>query len=271
MSPDSAFWLSLILKMAVTAGFVVAAAMVTERAGPVIGALVATLPIAAAPAYFFLALDHDAAFIAQSALGSIAAHTATGVFAVVYAMLAQRRSMAVSVAGALGGWFAIALLMRRVDWAFPALAAVNLAVFGVCVALAECYRHAAMPPVARRWYDVPLRAAMVAGLVAAVVGLSNRVGPMFTGLLAIFPIVMTCLMLIFHPRVGGPATAALISNTLWGLVGLSVALFVLHLVTVPLGTATGLSLALVTSVAWNFGVWRLRRRFGASAAPQRRP
>ncbi len=128
-----------------------------------------------------------------------------------------------------------------------------------------------MPPVARRWYDVPLRAVMVALLVAAVVGLSNRVGPTLTGLLAIFPIVLTCLMLIFHPRVGGPATAALISNTLWALVGLSIALFVLHLATVPLGTAAGLSLALATSVAWNFGLWRLRRRSGATAAAQRRP
>ena len=34
MSPDLLFWLSLALKMAVTAGFVIAAAMVAERAGP---------------------------------------------------------------------------------------------------------------------------------------------------------------------------------------------------------------------------------------------
>ena len=63
MSPDLLFWLSLLLKMAVTAGFVVGAAMVTERVGPTIGALVATLPIAAGPAYVFLALDHDSEFI----------------------------------------------------------------------------------------------------------------------------------------------------------------------------------------------------------------
>ena len=63
--PTSLFWLSLALKMAVTAGFVVVAAMVAERAGPAIGALVATLPIAAGPAYFFVALDHDAAFISR--------------------------------------------------------------------------------------------------------------------------------------------------------------------------------------------------------------
>jgi hypothetical protein len=269
MPPDLVFWLSLILKMAVTAGFVVAAAMVTERAGPVVGALVATLPIAAAPAYFFLALDHDAVFIAQSAFGSAAAHVATGVFAVVYAALAQRSGVAASVGAALASWGAAAAVMRSVEWTLLTLATVTLAVFAVCIALAARYCRTPMPPVARRWYDVPLRAGLVAALVAAVVGLSHRVGPALTGLLAIFPVVMTSLMLLFHPRVGGPATAALIGNTLWGLVGLSVALFVLHLVTVPLGTAAGLTLALATSVAWNFGVWRLKRRFGGGTANHR--
>ena len=57
MSPELLFWLSLALKMAVTAGFVVVAAMVAELAGPAIGAIVATLPIAAGPAYFFVALQ----------------------------------------------------------------------------------------------------------------------------------------------------------------------------------------------------------------------
>src|SRR4029079_8263945 len=97
MSPDLLFWLSLALKMAVTAGFVVLAAYVAERAGPAIGAIVATFPIAAGPAYFFVALDHDAAFISASAIGSIAAHAATAVFSVVYIVLAQRHGVAFSV------------------------------------------------------------------------------------------------------------------------------------------------------------------------------
>ena len=86
-----------------------------------------------------------------------------------------------------------------------------------------------MPLIVRKWYDVPVRAFMVACLVAAVVGLSGRVGPIVTGLLAVYPIVMTSLMLIFQPRVGGPATAALIANTMWGLVGFSACLFTVHL------------------------------------------
>ena len=63
--------------MAVTAAFVVSASVITERSGPAIGALVATLPISAGPSYVFLALDHDAAFIAEGALASLPVNAAT--------------------------------------------------------------------------------------------------------------------------------------------------------------------------------------------------
>jgi energy-converting hydrogenase Eha subunit E len=71
MSPELHFILILLLRMMVAAGFVVTASIITERSGPVIGALVATLPVSAGPSYVFLALDHDAAFIAQGALSSL--------------------------------------------------------------------------------------------------------------------------------------------------------------------------------------------------------
>jgi uncharacterized membrane protein (GlpM family) len=260
MSPDLIFWLSLALKMAVTAGFVIAAAMVAERAGAAIGAIVATFPVAAGPAYFFVALDHDSAFISASAIGSIAAHAATAVFSLVYILLAQRVGTALSVGGAVAVWFVVAFLLRSVPWSFVTVAAANLALFGICIAVTDRYRHVRMPPIIRKWYDIPVRAFMVACLVAAVVSSSGHVGPTVTGLLAVFPIVMTSLMLIFQPRVGGPATAALIANTMWGLVGFSACLFTVHLAVVPLGTPAGLVLSLIVSLIWNVVLYGWRRR-----------
>ncbi len=51
MSPDLLFILLLVLRMVVAAAFVVSASIITERSGPVIGALIATLPISAGPSY----------------------------------------------------------------------------------------------------------------------------------------------------------------------------------------------------------------------------
>ena len=265
MSPDLVFWLALVLKMAVTAGFVVAASMIAERSGPAIGAMIATLPIAAAPAYIFLALDHDSAFIARSALGSLSANAVTGIFALIYVMVAQRQGVGVSLAAALGAWFVLAFTLSRVGWTLLSVVAFNVAVFAVCIPLAARFCHARMPLLTRRWFDMPFRAAMVACLVAVVVGTSTRIGPAVTGTLAVFPIVLTSLILIFQPRAGGPATAALIANTIWGLAGFSTALVVLHVAALPLGTWTAYALSLATSIAWNFSVWAVRRRLAIRA------
>jgi hypothetical protein len=81
MSPDVWFLLVLAIKMAVAAAFVVTASFIAERAGALVGAMVVTLPIAAGPAYILLALDHGAAFIADSTVASLAVHTASGISA----------------------------------------------------------------------------------------------------------------------------------------------------------------------------------------------
>jgi hypothetical protein len=67
------------------------------------------------------------------------------------------------------------------------------------------------------------------------------------------------MMLILHPRIGGPATAAVIANSAWGLMGLGIAIAVLHVAATHLGSAVGLSLALAVCVIWNFSLWWISR------------
>ncbi len=91
MSPELYFVATLAIKMAVAACFVITATVAAERAGPAIGALIATLPVSAGPAYVFLALDHDPQFISQAALASLALNGSTAIYAVAYVLLAQRQ------------------------------------------------------------------------------------------------------------------------------------------------------------------------------------
>src|SRR5580692_11711921 len=133
MSPDPTFLLILILRMAVTAGFVVSASFIAEPSGPVIGALVATLPISAGPSYVFLAIDHDAAFIAEGALASLPINAATIYLSLTYVLLAQRRSMLVSFTAAIAVWLVIALAIHAVHWSLLGGLAVNVVTFAICV------------------------------------------------------------------------------------------------------------------------------------------
>src|SRR5207247_11141216 len=136
--------------------------------------------------------------------------------------------------------------------------------FAICVTLLRPYRHVKMPMIRRRWYDIPLRASLVATLVATVVTASGWVGPKVSGIIALFPIVFTSMMLILHPRIGGPPTAAVLANSAWGLMGLGVAIAVLHVAALQFGSAIGLSLALATCVSWNLVLWWNGRRKVAS-------
>ena len=260
MSPETAFLLTLVLRMAITAAFVVTASIITERSGPVIGALIATLPISAGPSYVFLALDHDAAFIAEGALASLPINAATIFSGLTYVMLAQRRSAVVSCLAAVAVWVALASIIRAVHWTLAGGLIVNAIAFAICVPLLARYRHAKMPPVTRRWYDIPLRAALVATLVATVVTTSSWVGPKISGMIALFPVVFTSMMLILHPRIGGPPTAAVLANSAGGLMGLGIAIAMINVAAPPFGSAIGLSIALAICVSWNLALWWIGRR-----------
>jgi hypothetical protein len=255
MSPELVFVLTLGLRMAITAAFVVTASVVTERSGPVIGALVATLPISAGPSYVFLALDHDAAFIAEGALASLPVNAATIFLGLTYVVLAQRHGTIVSSLAAITVWFALASVIRLFHWSLVAGLVANAITFAICIPLLARYRQVRMPPVTRRWYDIPLRASLVASLVATVVTLSGSVGPKISGMIALYPIVFTSMMLILHPRIGGPPTAAVIANGAWGLMGFGLAVAVLHVTALRYGSAVGLSLALATCIGWNLALW----------------
>ena len=263
MSPDLHFAFTLVVRMAVTAAFLLAATITAERAGPLIGGLVATLPISAGPVYVFLAIDHGAAFIAQSALGSLVTNALNVAFAVTYTLLAQKRSLSVSLVGAFAVWFAMSFGVGKIVWSLPAAIAFNIVVIAVSLWIVHPLRHVRVPPVQARWYDLVLRAAMVALLVGVVVTLSYTIGPTLSGNLAVFPIVLSSIMLILHRRIGGPATAAIMANAVIGLAGFGIAVVVLHVSAVPLGAPLALSLTLVASVGCNLLVFLFRRAAAA--------
>jgi uncharacterized membrane protein (GlpM family) len=112
MSPELFFLFTLATKMAVAGLFVISATVIAERAGPFIGGLILTLPVSAGPAYVFLALDHDAAFLSASALASLANNAATFAYALSFVFIAQRFGTIASVALALTCWLAATLIIR---------------------------------------------------------------------------------------------------------------------------------------------------------------
>lgn len=272
-------WAVLGMRMLLVASFVVLVAVLAEKLGPFLGAMVASLPLYTGPVYLMLALEHDGAWFLQATLGSIAICGATPVFALVYCILARTRGVAVSVGGALLAWLVLAVALQLNTWTLPEALLFVAPIYVVSVLLAQGFTRGVAPARAeRRWSDLGLRAVLVSICSTMTVKIGSLLPPQASGVLSVAPILMTSIALVLHPRVGGRATAALFAHTLSGLVGMVIAFAVVHLAIVPIGLPLALLSGLVVTVVWNLllialkSAWGARRRGDASAkTPPLRP
>ncbi len=264
-----------LLKAACTAFTVVLAAALAQRFGPFWGGLIATLPVSSGPAYVLLSFEHDADFIAASALGGFAANIATAVFLVIYARLAPTRTLATALGCALAAWILICAMVPLIAWTPLTASLSNFVVYGAsfyAIRSVEGLAGGATTVSASRWWDAPTRAVFVVAFVFALVEASARLGPAATGAAAVFPISLTSLFLLLQPRVGGLATALLAASALRGMVGFGLMLLALNLSVAPLGLAPAMLVALGVSLGWSAGMslWRRRHRLAAIRHPPSR-
>lgn len=262
-------WVPLVIRMVVTAAVVIAATAVAERVNPFYASLIGAFPTSAGPAYVMLALKEDAAFVAASAVYSMASLAAVAPFVSVVVWLAPRSSVFVTVSGGFLTWTLFAVPISFVPWTPMTALLINLIAYPICFWLTRNLGQ--VPPTQTRtpaeWYELPLRAFVVGLFVAAVVTASNLLGPVATGLGAVFPIVFLSLTAILHIRMGGAATAATMHSALRVVSGMTLALLVLHYGVVLWGEAIGLSLSLVASIIWAGAMVVVnRRRMQISAA-----
>jgi uncharacterized membrane protein (GlpM family) len=250
----------LLLKIAMTAGIVVAASIVVERSGPFIGALIASLPTAGGAAMIILAWEHPPGFIAQSAVGSIVSNAVVAVFALSYAVLAQRYNLLVSLGGAYLVWFFAAYLTRYVEWNAASATLLNAVVFPLAILAGSRFRvTGAVKRVHLTARDLAWRAAVVTLCVLVVTAASYSIGSFASGLFAFFPVAMGSFFVILQPRIGGPAAASVAAHVQAPLVGLGLSLLAVHFLAQPIGVWWSYAVGLSIGIGWNALLWLARR------------
>ena len=246
------FWLTLGMKALATALVVVIASVVAERAGPKWGGLVASIPVSAGPAYILLALQHDAAFIANSALTSFASGAATWIFLIAFVRFSDRRKLWISLPSALLIWLCTALVISAVPWSWPLALGANFIAFVAAVSwgIPQSGPITKQNLAARSWFELPLRGLLVGAFVAAVVTLSNAIGPSATGIAAVFPIALTSLAFLINRGFGVAGAAAALGGAIKPMIGIACGFAVLSLTPELIGTWPALGLALFTALLW---------------------
>jgi len=253
------FWYGLLLKMAMTAGIVVAASVIVERSGPFIGALIAALPTAGGAAMIILAYEHSPQFISDSTIGSLIANAACAVFALAYAWLAQTRPLAVSLGGALAVWLAIVLASQLYPWTITSAVVLNAVIYPLTIWAGTHFRNeGARRKVQLTARDLAWRAGVVTLVVIAVTLASHSIGSVLSGAFAFFPVAMSSFFIILHTRLGGRAAASVAAHVQAPLVGLGLGFAAVHFLAVPVGVWWSYLIALGIGIGWNGMLWALR-------------
>ena len=158
-------------------------------------------------------------------------------------------------------WFAITAALQLVEWTPATALVLNAVVFAFTIPLSARYRDAAVPrnSVRRTRYDIPLRAAAAALVVAAVTTASHWIGSFASGVFAVFPIVLATFVVIVHPRAGGKAAAAVLAHVQPALVGLPLGFLGVHYLAGWIGVWWSLAAGLAITMAWSAVLWVVRR------------
>lgn len=245
----------LVIKLVSTALLVVIATGFAARFGAFVGAMIAAIPISAGPSYLFIAMENDAAFVAQSALTSVAVNPMTVVFLLVCAALVERFGIAVGLIAGMGAWFVGAYTVTQME-----LSLTQACVFNVVVIVGAAYLSrpllgdVAGQATKRGWIDIPLRVLAVVTVVGSAVIVGRIVGPKASGVVALIPVVWISMAVVIYVRQGGLTCSTVLANGIVPMIGFWLALTVIHLLVVSHGWEIALGAGLAMSVGWTLGL-----------------
>ena len=187
----------------------------------------------------FVGLEQGPQFASMTAAGALTGGIAWLAFAIAYSWAAMRMSWLPALALGLLAWSSLGVALVYV--APPFAAVIVTIVIGVLLAPRLLPRPApsAVVGVAS---PVEIYARMIAGgvMTVAVTHLSPMLGPKFSGLLSVFPVMGIVLAAFSHRASGGAFAARLLRGMVSGFYA-----FTAYCVTVALGVP-------VVGVAWGF-------------------
>jgi hypothetical protein len=212
----------LALKLLMAPAFVVGASVTARRFGPLVGGLVAGLPVVGGPILLVLAVVHGTGFAGRAASASLLGLTSLALFVMAYGSVVRRVAWPAAVVIA---WTAFAA--GTVAWALitdaihiPPTAGLALAFLSFLLARTVLPRPAAADaPPARREppsWDLPVRAACAAAMVLTLSAAASGLGAHISGLLAPAPIITTILAAFTQAQLGPDATLRLLRGMTTG-------------------------------------------------------
>jgi hypothetical protein len=246
------FLLAVGVKAAATGAFVLAMAVLIERAPPTVAAASIGFPVVVGPGFFLVALQQPTPFLTQAAGNAVLTFVGTLVFMVVTGRWFAKLGLIALLAVGVGAWAATAFLLTASTLELP----WSLAVF----ALAFAGSHLILPfdpasasvtsPAPRVRRRAPFGRAIQAGLfVALVTYAADALGERITAALLTMPVAMIFLTAELKLRLPSGGGERIFRWGRMGLIALVSFVLTVHLGAAALGNVPAALLAFVVSIA----------------------
>ena len=202
---DQVFWGKLALSFLVGSAWVALSTAAAERHGSTIGGLIGGLPSTVFVSLLFIGITQSPQVAAETTTLMPFTQGVNGVFVLVYLFIAGH-GLVPALVGAFAAWCVMAgIVATAVSHAFSVSIAGWLLLSTACyVAIQKYMRIPPRPQLLYRctWPQLFLRAVFGGTVIAIAVFTSKLIGPVYGGILAIFPATFFSTLAITH-RTGG--------------------------------------------------------------------
>ena len=218
----------LILKLILVPTLIALVTLAGRRWGASVAGWLSAFPVVAGPILLFVALEQGAAFAARSAAATLSAVLAVLVFGLSYAWAATRFSWPICAMIGFAAYFVAVLALNY--WAPTLLFALPVVLITLLLAprlypLAKVELTTTAAPA----NDLFFRMAAGAILVLVVTHFAAGMGPTLSGVLAMFPVMGSVLVVFSHRNYGAGFAIHLLRGMVLGFYAFSTFCVVLAL------------------------------------------
>ena len=205
-----------ILKLTIVPLFIGLITLAGRKWGSGVAGLLSAFPVVAGPIIIFIALEQGSQFAAFTSVSAISAAACLVTFWLVYSWACIRLSWPLSILSALVVWFfmALALKMTLVMTSANLGIALLIAIGSLIIAPFLLPRIKPTAPPKTKLHDLHWRMLVGAVLTFLVTTLASTLGEVWSGILAVFPVIGSVLAIFTQHTLG----AAHVTQTARGMV-----------------------------------------------------
>lgn len=215
--------LDVLIRIITTAAIVIIVTTSVGTFGPVVGGLLAGLPIALGPGFYFLLDTVSVKFLAQTATFSLLALSATQAFLLTYIMTARYGLQILSLVTSIAIWVFFLAGLKQLPMTLL-FASLLFACMTCGTYLIGCRFVMTKSQVRKKegFWMLVLRAFMGGLMVAIVTITAPLLGGEYTGMLLAFPIFYVLLSITIHQQYGAATVINVLHSALLGTIGLGI-------------------------------------------------